>query len=138
MTASAEARGLTMAVGAALHTAFPEVSFTVDVGVVPRRDRSPVLRGHAEWTNGPAVDVVREVIRSIPGPEGAWVCPLRRYTPAWVKEMSECHGLKVLVSVSGYDHTALIHPRTATPEAQVARKRLIEILDSCTAPVYRT
>lgn len=139
-----EARALTLAAQEALAAAFPDVAFTVETGHIRKtKDQVEViLRGEVSWTCGPAVALVQEVLHAlIPlNVTGDWklVCA-RSYTPAWATAMKEAHGSRVKISSCGYTRgrTAMLHPASATEEAEEELRQFRALLAFCAAPTER-
>ncbi len=139
-----EARALTLAAQEALAAAFPGVTFTVETGHIRRskEDTEVHLRGEVTWVCGPAVGLVQEVLHAlIPlNVTGDWklVC-IRDYTPAWAAAMKEAHGSRVKISSCGYTRgrTAMLHPASATEEAEEELRRFRALLAFCAAPTEK-
>ena len=135
-----EARALTLAAQEALAAAFPGVAFEIETGHVKtkKEPEEPILRGQVEWVNGPPVAYVQEVIYGL-RVSGNWkLTCIRWYTPAWAVSMADYHGARVKVSTYGYNReAALLHPASATPEAEEGLKKFRAVLDFCHAPQQR-
>lgn len=117
-----------------LRGAFPEAEFTVETGVVLTRHHHRIVRGHVMWVDGPAVAAVQEVLVGLELPEGWTLDCLRRYSPAWAEAMAANHRMKVKISTSGYDRTALLHPYSRTEEGEAELARFAALLNACSAP----
>ncbi len=137
-----DARALTLAAQEALAAAFPGVAFTVETGHIRRtKDQVEViLRGEVEWTHGPCVAYVQEVIHSLTAKiAGDWkLTCIRWYSPEWATEMANHHGAHVKISTYGYNrNVALLHPHNPTPDGEQALRDFRNVLDFCLAPTYR-